>query len=561
MYRNLRKNSRSRGRSNNRANSVKSDYDSDFETESNHYALKRIFVNNIDPEIPEEKIKKFFGNFGRVIKLNIQPNKDTQSSAYVKYDHTDYARKALKEAQYRKLGRYEIIVMAPADRAKLTKEGKVFIKGLSEEATTRDLHEFFEKVSKNMYVRLSTDQDGKHLKIGCVHFFDPRDAERAVKDLQGKEFQGNKLELQKWLPRGQRETKPQEKQQQQQQNLFVSDLRSLSKEDLSSYYIPIFERFGEIQSVVFSEKNRTALLMYQSPEDAHNALEKLMEQDGCCDLKVRWLQPLAERAKEASERKNRLYLDGLHFQVAQEILKEKFGQYGHIISSNMNASKTRQKNLKTKYAVIAYETEEEAEKALAKASKNQEISELFISLQHKKIQYFEEKHNGHYQKSNYHQNNYNYAKTPFQKPFSSNKKKYMPKYSQMPQNVVYVPTFIYGVPMSNPEGFVPTFAQPLQNSFKNQNYKPAKTFYPEESKVPHSKDQPPKAIEEDQENLDRSSFYSNSIDVSGLETSKLSGIHNDTYSFEKKKQSVFLEESLRLNNFSSKQTKKSCLEE
>jgi len=549
MYRNFRRPTRSRGRSNIRADSVKSVYDSDSDTGSDQYPFKTIFVNNIDPEISEEKLKKFFGTFGRVFKPEIKHQNERQSYAFVKFDHPEYARDALKNAQYSKVGRYEIIVMTPANRKRLRPEGKIFIKGFSEETKTKELHEFFEKVSKNMYVRFTTDEDGTHLNICCVHFFDPRDAERALKELQGKEFQGNKLELQRWLPRGQREKKPQE----QQQNLFVSGLRNLSNQELTKHYIPIFKRFGEIQSVVFNEKNRTALLMYTYSEDAHNAFEKLIKQEDCGDLKVHWHQSLAERAKEVSETKNRLYLDGLHFQVSKEILEGKFGQYGRIISSNMNPSKTRQKNLKTQYAVIAYDTEEEAEKALAKASKSQEISDLFISLQYKKIQYFEEKPKDFgTQKNHYENHNYNhYPKTPFQKPFKSKKKKYKPAYSQMSQNVVFVPTFIYGVPMQSPEGFVPMFDLPLQNSFKNQNHKPPKPFYPEESKVSFSKYQP-KAIVEEQENLDRSSFYSNSMEVSGLDTSKMSGIHNDTYSFEMKEQSDFLKESLML----SKKTKK-----
>jgi len=551
MYRNFRQPSRSRARSNNRAYSVRSEYDSDSDTGSDHYSLKTVFVNNIDPEIPEEKLKKFFGTFGKVSKLKIKTHKEKQSYAYVEYDHPDYALNALREAQYRKVGRYEIIVMTPADRTKLRKEAKIFIKGLNEEATTREVHEFFEKISKDLYVNFSTNKDGMHLSMGYAHFFHTHDAERALRDLDGKVFQGSKLELQRWMRQHEREKKP-------KQNLFISGLNQMTKNELENHYTPIFEIFGEIESLVFNEDKLIAMLMYKIPEDAQDALDNLKKLEDCSNLEVCWLKSFKERAKEAHEIKNRLYLDGLQFYVNEQILKREFGQYGQITSLDLKPSRTIQREIKSKYAVIAFGTEEEAEKALAKASKNEEIKDLFISRQHIKIQYFDppSKEDLRSKKVFKRSDNHYGRPAPFRKrdPFP---------HEQLQQRNFHLsnglprppkPRWPYIIPTSQPGMFLSVLAQPSQNPSLNQN----KVGYYEEHKVQTSKYQT-RTIVEEQENLDKSSLYSNSVDVSGLDHSKMSGMelgHNDTLSFENDKQSVLLKESLRLNNDATKKKQK-----
>ena len=441
-------------------------------------------------------------------------------------------QRALNEAQYKKVGRYEIIIITPANRRKLTREGKLFMKGLSEETLTSDLHKFFEQISKNLYVSFATDEDGRHLSTGYVHFFNPQDVDKALERLQGKMFNGRKLELSKWLPKEQREkTNP--------HNLFISNLHYLPKIELEIMYTPIFEYFGEIQSLVFNENNSSAMLMYKYADHAQEAFDNLEKLEGCSSLKVNWLKSREELAREAEGKNNRLYLNGLQFGVTREVLMEKFGQFGQITSLDLKPSGTIRKEIKTQYAVIAYESEEEAEKAYAKARKIEDIKSLFVSRQHVKIDYFDPHREKSYKpRKPFHTHHHYHQHLHYPQDFSSQGNHFQ---NQQPNTVQpFQSTWSYIVPTTSPG----IFLNALHASNKNQNLRQRKNFnnniHKEESKAVYEK---PEA----KELLDKSSFYENSADISGLNVSKENEMkHNDTLSFETEEQNDLLKKNLNM---------------
>jgi RNA recognition motif-containing protein len=487
-----------------------------------------LFINNIDPEIPDEKLNKVLGNFGKIIELKVERHQEKNSFAYLKYDHPDYVQRALNEAQYKKVGRYEIIVMTPANRKKLNREGKLFIKGLNEETLASDLHKFFEQISRNFYVSLATDEDGRHLSTGYVHFFNPRDADRAEERLNGKIFNGRRLELSKWLPKEQRETIK------SPQNLFISNLQNLSRNELEITYGPIFESFGEIQSLVFNENQSSAMLMYKYAGHAQEAFDNLKTLDGCSSLEVNWLKSREERAREAEEKNNRLYLSGLQSGVTREILMGKFGQFGQITSLDLKPSKTIRKEIKTQYAVIAYASEEEAEKAYAESRQIEDIIKfLFVSShKHVKIVFFDPCR----------------VKYKPKKPIQTHIHKHIHYHSHYPPNFSsqenhfqgQQPSWLYVVP-TEPPGIYPTNV--FNSSNKNQKFHQKKNFnYKEESKVAYEK-----PWEKGKELLDKSSFYENSGDISGMNLSNENDArHNDTFSFENARQNDLLKKNLNI---------------
>lgn len=91
MHQNTHSPSRDRDTSKNRADSSNSNSDSESERFSDS-ELFTIFVNNIDPEVPEEKLKKFFSNFGRVVKFRLEKENPKKFYAFVTYDHSDYGK-------------------------------------------------------------------------------------------------------------------------------------------------------------------------------------------------------------------------------------------------------------------------------------------------------------------------------------------------------------------------------------------------------------------------------------------------------------------------------------
>jgi len=281
------------------------------------------------------------------------------------------------------MGRYEVIVIVKENQVNLKPEGKLFIRGIADSVSSRDLHEYFGQISNNLYISILTDEEGKSRNSGYAHFYDPLDAEKAFEAFQYKEFKGSKLELQRWIPKDMRERKA-------PQNLYIANLPNLPKETLESQFRPIFEKYGDTNGIIFNDLKPVAMVMYKDPRDAQKAFDNINKQEGCADLSVTWLKSALERREEDKKIKNKLYIDGLKINVSKEALEREFEQFGEITSLDIKPKTIINGKKKThiQYAVIAYRTEEEAEKALATAHRIKDITRLFLSQQNVTIKYF-----------------------------------------------------------------------------------------------------------------------------------------------------------------------------
>jgi RNA recognition motif-containing protein len=358
----------------------KSDFELLAETFSDELS---IFVNNIDPKIPEDKLRRIFGSFGRVTKFILTTEKFKRSFAFIQYEHPDEVTKAFNKGLYQKMGRYEVIVIVKENQVNLKPEGKLFIRGIHDSVTSRDLHEYFGQISNNLYISILTDEEGKSRNSGYAHFYDPLDAEKAFEAFQYKEFKGSKLELQRWIPKDMRERKA-------PQNLYIANLPDLPKETLESKFRHIFEKYGDTNGIIFNDLKPVAMVMYKDPRDAQKAFDNINKQEGCADLSVTWLKSALERREEDKKIKNKLYIDGLKINVSKDTLMREFEQFGEITSLDVKPKTIINGKKKThiQYAVIAYRTEEEAERALATAHRIKDITRLFLTQQNVTIKYF-----------------------------------------------------------------------------------------------------------------------------------------------------------------------------
>jgi len=335
-----------------------------------------IFAYGIDPEVPQEKLKRIFSSFGNLIKLT--PH-STNTIALIQYDNSDSFERALKETQYLKIGKTEILVLKKQELVHLKPgEGKLYLKGISQKTKLRDLHEHFGQISDKCLVHIfENDERQKRDKSGFIHFFNIQDALKALRSLHNQRLKGKILEMKDW------DMKPPKKQK-STKGLYIENFPNLSAKDLEDQYLPILKSFGAIYSVLFTEK-RSAVVNFKNPADTQDALQNLTKMEGCSDLLVGWVKSRDQVIEEGGKIKNRLYLAGLKFEVTQEILELRFGQFGQVKSSSLKFKKSREKD---KFAVIAYNNEQDAEKAFQKAYKSEEIRELFISNDCIKIEYY-----------------------------------------------------------------------------------------------------------------------------------------------------------------------------
>jgi len=373
------------------ARSEKSESEQYYDPSSDSNNLT-IFVYNIDPEISEDQFKTIFGSFGSITKLTFSTVDQKKLFAYLQYDNPASVEKAIKETQYKTLGKCEIIVVKRQEGIKLNPGGKLFIRGVADDISLRDLHQHFGQVSTGCMVYKFAHEDVRPLNTGFVHFFNPRDAQRALETLQGKELKESKLELSEWDPKGLKRAKV-------TQSIYVSNLPDLAKKELEDQYMAIFKSFGEIVSFIFNDHKNAALVSYKDHNDAQEALDNLTKREGCTNLVVNWVKSASERKEEAKKRKNRLHLDGLRFDVSHEMIRSEFSRFGQVVSLDTKPGRIVERRIKTQWAVIAFSTDEEAERALINGPKTKETKRLFV-MNYLKIQHLgqpnkENPHNKH----------------------------------------------------------------------------------------------------------------------------------------------------------------------
>ena len=108
--------------------------------------------------------------------------------------NNNVAQRALKEAQYARLGGFELIVMLSSTKQILKTEGKLFVKNIWPSTMNSDLHKTFAAISPQLYVSIRRDQNGNSFGYGFVHYFNPEDVYKALQCFQGQ----TELILSKW---------------------------------------------------------------------------------------------------------------------------------------------------------------------------------------------------------------------------------------------------------------------------------------------------------------------------------------------------------------------------
>jgi polyadenylate-binding protein len=159
----------------------------------------------------------------------------------------------------------------------------VYINNFGDSMTDETLQGMFEKFGRITSYKVMNNYDGKSLGFGFVSFEDPECAEKAVKELNGKELEeGKPLYVGRAQKRGERQQELKRKFEQlkmdhlnryQGVNLYVKNLDdSVDEECLRKEFAP----FGTITSAkVMSEAGRSkgfGFICFSTPEEATKAV-------------------------------------------------------------------------------------------------------------------------------------------------------------------------------------------------------------------------------------------------------------------------------------------------
>ena len=157
-----------------------------------------LYISDLPYNTNETDIKLFFKKYGDDFTLMPMNNKnsyegDTASlSAKVIFKDPIIANQARKEMNLRKLKGHAIRLMWDEKNNSLRNNPalNLFVKGIPFNVQPREVYEYFFQFGDISSIKIKEDSEGNHLGYGYVTYYDPRSAEIAIKNTDGKMMWG-----------------------------------------------------------------------------------------------------------------------------------------------------------------------------------------------------------------------------------------------------------------------------------------------------------------------------------------------------------------------------------
>ena len=272
--------------------------------------------------------------------------------------------------------------MFTSERQQLVQEAKVFVKNIPVTVSVKELHDHFTKVSSKLFVHVNTDEKGKRLNFGFVHYMDAQDAQAAIDQLSDSELKGQKLQLSRWVVKETRQIV----QNETRRNLYIRNLPLLKKKNIENSLKTLLSPHGEIESMLVKKAPKLntyyALVSFKEPQAAQNALKDLTSSSATISgstepLSVSWYQRKNERKTTLSQQFNAIFFSNLKEGVNDQNVRDAFGAFGRINKVMISLSEGQEQNVQKGYVV--FEDEEDTEKALEASRTDPNIKSLFLN--------------------------------------------------------------------------------------------------------------------------------------------------------------------------------------
>lgn len=255
-----------------------------------------IFIKNLHPAIDNKALHDTFSAFGRILSCKVATDELGQSKCFgfVHYETAEAAEAAIENVNGMLLNDREVFVgkhVSKRDRESKFEEMKanftnVYVKNLAPEVDNAKFEELFKAFGPVTSVHLETDQEGKSRGFGFVNFENHESALQAVKEMNDKEIDGQKLYVGRAQKKRERldelkrlyeSTRLEKLLKYQGVNLFVKNLDdSIDSEKLEEEFKP----FGSITSarVMVDDAGKSkgfGFVCFSSPEEATKAITEM----------------------------------------------------------------------------------------------------------------------------------------------------------------------------------------------------------------------------------------------------------------------------------------------
>ncbi len=354
-----------------------------------------LFISELPDNILDSELNDFFLAFKPdIYMIQIDRNQKTydlfnsrKPKATIYFRSHEKAKEAREQLNMRRLkGKALNIMWHERDNSiRYNNEANLFVKGISQSSNPRDIYELFAKYGEIISCKICEDEDGNLLGYGYINYYNLESAEKAILNLNKKNFLDSVLEVQHFKKMNERFKAPLENK-----SIYIKNIPSSFNniDELKK----IFSKYGKISWGEIYQDNAErpyAILDFETAESASKAKEemsdkKLNEKDET-GLYVDFLQKKSERKRMLTtkigdinnklnqEFKNcNLYVKNLPYELTEEKMKEIFSKCGEVksvkISQFLLVTKVKDKfvNYVTShgFGYVCYTSEEGAKKTI-----------------------------------------------------------------------------------------------------------------------------------------------------------------------------------------------------
>ncbi len=358
-----------------------------------------LYVGNLHPSISNELLFHEFSPFGLITSSRVMKNvytKESRCFAFVTYSDSSAAQRAQREMNNKMVFKRELRVHFKKNQKNWNLDANYIIKNIAKSVTSKQLSEECAKYGEvsSCFIKRDDNTDRmESLGYGYVQFEKTEDGNRFRQEFEGKELNGQKVTVEKFVSRKLRE-------KDECPNLYIKDFPAKwSKEQIESFIDTEFGKFGEISSkMVQSEEKHNkfyAFAAFKDPKEGFKALNAMNGQtiDGTTLYVSRAVSKSrfkAEMKMNSSNQQNptNIYVRSIKGTVTEEQLRAAFEKFGKITSLCLRdfvpAKKTGDptvpaptaSSVPLKFGFINYQRTEDAQNALIEAKKSPEIRSL-----------------------------------------------------------------------------------------------------------------------------------------------------------------------------------------
>jgi len=249
-----------------------------------------IYIKNLDKSIDHKSLYDTFEQFGQIIscKIELDRNNESKGYGYIQYATQEAAETASKSVNNMMLAGKKVYVGPFISRKEriaqnISKEfTNIYIKNLNETVGDEQLQTLFSKFGTIKSAVIMKDSQGKSKGFAFINFDSPKAAEKAVEEMNNKQYEGKVMYVGRAQKKAEREAELRQKFEQIKQeqmmkyqgvNLYVKNLEDNIDDDKLR---ELFSQFGAISSsrVMRDPKGNSkgfGFVCFHTPDEATKA--------------------------------------------------------------------------------------------------------------------------------------------------------------------------------------------------------------------------------------------------------------------------------------------------